>query len=236
MPSQEIKLYNGILENAARVLLALEAFHPQRLSLEETRIVDYFAAYGEDVGRGTSLQERVAWRGKVFGIREKLVSEALEFLLAAGQVEGDDETGYRSVDESCMALGLSEYLDELFDVCCHMSKEAEKVGMKAYFEERKVDIENRIDIEIEGPPEDPEFHHYERRLRKDIERMEGLEMTAFLFKQLLEKKEVSEYPCMTTEWMAWVQSAADKEGTKCYRTISQLQSMRSEAREEDINS
>lgn len=236
MPNQEIKLYNGVLENAARVLLGLEAFHPQSLSLDETRIVDYFAAYGEDVGFGSSLQERVAWRGRVFGIREKHVSEALEFLLASGQIEGDDKTGYRSADETCMAYGLSEYLDELFNVCCHMREQSKKVGIKAYFKERKADIECRIDVELEGPPEDPEFHYYESRLRKDIERMEGLEMTAFLFKQLLERKEVSEHPCLTREWMAWVQSDADKEQTKCRRTISQLQSMRSEPRGEDFNS
>ncbi|MDW9481250.1 hypothetical protein GOB57_21635 [Sinorhizobium meliloti] len=236
MPSQEIKLYNGVLENAARVLLALDAFHPQRLSLEETRVVDYFATYGEDVGLGTSLQERVAWRGQVFGIREKLVSEALEFLAAAGQVEGDDEIGYRSGEESCMAYGVSEYLDELFDVCLHMSKEAEKAGMKAYFEDRKADIESRIGVPLEGPPDDPEFHRYERRLRKDIERMEGLEITAILFNRLLSEKDVSEHPCLTRDWLAAVQSAADAEGTKCYRTIGQLQSMRSPPQEEDFNS
>ena len=236
VPSPEIKLYNGVLENAARVLLGLEAFHPQRLSLQQTRIVDYFAVYGEDVGLGTSLQERVAWRGQVFGIREKLVSEALELLLAAGQIEGDDEIGYRSIEEGCMACGISEYLDEVFDVCWHMSQEAEKAGMKAYFEERKADIERRIDVPLEGPPEDPEFRRYERRLRKDMERMEGLEMTAILFKRLLSEKEVSAHSCLTIDWLAAIQSAADAEGTKCYRTISQLQSMRSEPREGDIHS
>ncbi|MCS4089053.1 ABC-three component system middle component 2 [Rhizobium sp. BK176] len=236
MPSQEIKLYNGVLENAARVLLGLAAFHPTRLSMEETRIVDYFAAYGEDVGLETSLQDRVAWRGQVFGMRETMVTEAIGFLLAAGQVEGDDELGYRSIEESCMAIGLSEYLDEIFRVCCHMSDEAEKAGIKAYFNDRKADIESRIDVPLEGPPDDPGFHRFEQRQRKDIERMEGLEMTAFLFKKLLERSRVSEHPWLTREWLAAVQSAADKEQTKCYRTISQLKSMRQKPCAEDNNS
>lgn len=232
---QEMKLYNGVLENAARVLLALDAFHPRYLSLEEIRIVDYFVAYGEDIGFGSSLQDRVAWRGQVFGIREKMVLEAIELLLAAGEIERDEGTGYRSVEESCLAYGLSEYIDELFNVSCHMQQEAEKVGMTAYFDERKADIESRIDVELEGPPDDPEFHRYEARLRKDIERMEGLEMTALLFKQLLERREVSEHPSLTRDWMAHVQSAADKEQRNCRRTISQLQLMRLEPRVEDIN-
>ncbi|MBY3433759.1 hypothetical protein HFN89_06305 [Rhizobium laguerreae] len=236
MASQEIKLYNGVLENAARVLLCLDAFHPRRLSLEQTRIVDYFAAYGEDVGFETSLQERVAWRGQVFAIRETLVSEALEFLLAAGQIEGNDEKGYRSVEESCMSIGISEYLDELFNVCCHMSEEAEKLGMKAFFDDRKADIKSRIDVPLEGPPDDPGFHCYERRLRKDIDRMEGLETTAYLFKRLAPEKHVSRHPGLAADWLAAVQSAADAEATKCSWTISQLRTMRSHPGEEDVNS
>jgi hypothetical protein len=226
VPSQEIKTYNGVLENAARVLLGLGAFYPSRLSLEEIRIVDYFAAYGEDVGLETSLQDRPAWRGQVFGFRESMVSGAIDFLLAARQIEGDGQTGYRSIEENCMSLGLSSYLDEIFDVCYHMSKDAEIAGLKAYFTERKADIESRVDVPFEGPPGDPEFHLFEKRQEKDLARMEGLEMTAFFFKQMLEKNQVAEHPCLTRDWMAAVQSAADTEMLNCRRTIVNLRAMR----------
>jgi hypothetical protein len=188
--------------------------------------VDYFAVYGEDVGLEASLQDRVAWRGQVFGFRETMVSEAVEFLLAARQIEGDDQIGYRSVEESCMSLGLSIYLDEIFDVCCHMSKEAEKAGLKAYFTERKADIQSRIEVPLEGPPDDPGFHLFEKRQEKDIDRMDGLDATAFLFMRMLEKTQVEEHPCLTTESMASVQLAADKEQLNCRRTIANLRAMR----------
>jgi len=84
-------LYNGLLETAARGAIILETFFPERFSLEEVRLLDFFAVFGGDLGGPTFLHPPIEGRGLAFGVREAAVVASLDFLDGIGQVEKVDD-------------------------------------------------------------------------------------------------------------------------------------------------
>jgi hypothetical protein len=228
MNPPKLDLYNGLIEHAARSIVLFECFFPHRLSLEDIRVMEHLAVYGEDVGYKTSLQNRVEGRAAAFRFREETVRDAIAFLIAGGFVEGDEDGGYKATAEERWAYGLSDHGDEIFRVCCHMRDKADEIGVQEYIASLKADILARVDEPLGGMPDDPEFRLYEDRLNKDVVRMEGLDMAVYQFKRNLNLK-VSDHPCLDADWLESLSVAAEKEAVGCERRIRELQRMRSAA-------
>jgi hypothetical protein len=223
--SPPLTLYNGAIEHAGRLIILLEVFHPHRLSVEEIRVLAHLCVYGEDVGYKSSLQRRVEGRAAAFHFREEVVLDAMQFLLAGGLVEGCPERGYRVTSNERWAYGLSQYSDEVFDVCCHMRDRADEAGIREYIAVLKADIEARSKEPPGDMPEDPQFLIYEEIQFKDMARMGGLWMAIYQFKENLELK-AGDHPCLNRGWLEQLSKEVEKEELACRGRIVTLRKMR----------
>jgi hypothetical protein len=226
MGTPKLELYNGLIEHAARAVVIFECFAPNRLSLEQVRVLEHLVPYGEDVGYKNSLQTRAEGRARAYVFRETMVRDAIAFLLAGGYIDVDDEGKYGSVDDR-WGYGLSDHGDEVFNVCRHMCEKADHMGVNSYVSELEDSILARIGEPLGSMPDDPEFMLYEERLTKDVIRMEGLFVSVHQFIWNLDRK-FSDHSCLDADWLKALASACEKEVSASKKRIAELQAMRSD--------
>lgn len=226
------ELYNGLVETATRSLIVLTCFYPYRLTAEAIRMLEFHAVYGEDVGMDESLQRRCKGRAQAFVFREEKVKEGLEFLVDAGQAEGDWQQGYkairRSVDDFMVSLEIgSNYISSLYQTCFHMSELAEKVGLETYLSDMAKDLTERVSEPLERP-DDPKFDGLLASYKADILRMEGLANAASAFSMIPRNHIKTSHPKLETEWLSGLDAAAMKEVESIKLNLAGLEQLRAD--------
>lgn len=225
------ELYNSLVETSLRVLVVLQAFR-RRLSVDEIRVLEIFAVYGEDVGHDKSLQHRTSSRFHAYGFRKAWFMDALEYLKVAAIVEGDNAQGYTLVisdlfheDSFVGSLG-GEYIDEITTVCNLMAEQAERSGFDEYLSRLTSLAEAGMKAELDSPPSAIETDWLVRNLQRDFWRMEGLRWMAEALSEHVARLPKGLHPRLDQDWLKGLAEAARLEMTRVLREEDSLRRFR----------
>lgn len=222
MTDYSSELYNSLIETSLRVLVVLQSFQ-RRLTVDEIRVLEIFAVYGEDVGHDKSLQHRASSRFHAYGFRKAWVRDALEFLRVATIVEGDDAQGYTLVisdlfheDSFVGSLG-GEYIDEITTVCDLMAEQAERSGFDEYLSRLTSLAEAGMTAEMDSPPSAIETDWLVRNLQLDFWRMEGLRWMAEALSDHVARFPEGLHPRLDQDWLKGLAEASRLEMSRVLR-------------------
>lgn len=224
-------LYNSLVETSMRVLRVLQAFD-RRLSVDDIRVFEILAVYGEDVGYGKSLQQMGGGRFYAYGWRGALVQEAVDFLILARLVEGDQQGGYRLVVpddhdlESFVGQLGGDYDNELEEVCDFMALRAGEIGFETYVTQMRAVLEAGLLEEIDMPPDPIETDSYVRLLVRDYWRMLGLRLMAAALARHAASLPLGLHPCLDPDWLKGLEEAARLEMVRVLREEAEVVAFR----------
>jgi len=173
-------LYNGPVETALRVLTLIEAFNPDRLNLEEIRLLDHFVVFAGDAGAPINLHPPTRGRANAFTFRKSLLSPALEALVGL-EIAAEDRTGPKtsyglreSEAKSPLAETGSDYLYALRETALWLKEASDREGRGAFFSR----LRDRMRVLLQEPLEMPEsqaerFSFLRANYESDCRRVEG---------------------------------------------------------------
>jgi hypothetical protein len=224
-------LYNALVETSQRIALILQAFE-RSLCVNDLRVLELFAVYGEDVGFHKSLHNVTAARFHPYGFRESIIRESIEFLLCAQILGGDEEVGYRLVepdlfsDESFVGCLSGEYTTEFSAVCDFMAKQADAKGFDTFIEELTVRAMEGLKAELDFPPSPIETDWFVRNLERDFYRMNSLQWTAYALAERAASLPAGTHARLDPVWLNGLYEAAKAEMVRVYNEQISVTSLR----------
>lgn len=142
-PANEINkpiLFNGTLETGIRLLVILNAVHPQELDLTSLIWLDYLIVHTEDIDGPPSLHPNIPQRNGELLVRRKLIQSSIELLQNLHFIDitaNNSGITYKASEEapSLLLLLESKYTKDLMlradwlakNICSQGTEEIEKI-------------------------------------------------------------------------------------------------------------
>lgn len=179
--------YNGLVETSMRLLIILESQQGKGATYDQLRLMDFFAVFSSDVDGPSSVHQLQTGRGGAYRVRPKIISDAIQFLLASGLIYCQRES-YRSSYDDDGEPYSTPYLRGIQSAAIWMNENRTSRGDTAFFSTLKKIAMSLMEESLSAePPTDTlvRFNSLAQAYAFDIERMHGLTDACLVFQNLL---------------------------------------------------